>query len=75
MTGRITRTSGINPAWEIEIDGYPSIRFMDYTRAEAIRRYKHMIGLSKNRARLREYVEQDNLSDAVMAYLRSKTDE
>lgn len=65
MTGRITRTSGINPSWEIEIDGYPSMRFMDYTRAEAIRKYKRLTGLSKNRARWREYAE-DNLFDAVM---------
>lgn len=73
MTGRISRTSGINPAWEIEIDGYPTMRFMDYTKAEAIRRYKHLMGLSKNRARWRDYSEdKGNLFDAVMQSMKGE---
>ena len=57
MTGRISRTSGINPAWEIEIDGYTEQRFMGYTKDEAIRKYKRLYGLSKRRVRWRDYTE------------------
>ena len=73
MTGRITRTSGINPAWEIEIDGYPEMRFMGYNKDEAIRKYKRLYGLSKRRATWRDYSEdKGNLFDAVMQSLKGE---
>ena len=73
MTGRIERTKGINPAYEIEVDGFRWMRFMDYSKAEAIKRYREIFGLKGRKIEWRDYTKPDmpqNLYEAVMDALR-----
>lgn len=73
MTGRIDRTHGINPSWEIEVDGYRMMRYMDYTKAQAIREYRRTFGLVGKRIQWRDYTlpgMPQNLYEAYMAALR-----
>ena len=55
MTGRIDRTHGVNPSWEIEVDGYRAVRFMGYTKREAIRQYRRRFRLVYKRIEWRDY--------------------
>jgi hypothetical protein len=74
MTGRIDRTHGINPAWEIQVDGYREMRYMDYTKAQAIREYRRQHNLTGKHISWRDYTRPDmpqNLFDAYMAYLKA----
>lgn len=68
MTGRIDRTHGINPSWEIEVDGYRMMRYMDCTKAQAIRRYRQSFGLTGKHIEWRDYALSgmpQNLYEAV----------
>jgi len=55
MTGRIERTHGVNPSWEIQVDGYKAVRYMDYTKREAIRQYRRRFRLVYKRIEWRDY--------------------
>ena len=70
MTGPISRTRGVNPSWEIQVDGYRSMRFMDYTKEQAIRQYRSMFHLEGRHIAWRDYTKPgmpQNLYDAVLA--------
>lgn len=74
MGGRIEKTTGsINPAYEIQVDGFRAMRFMDYSTAEAIKRYREIFGLKGRKIDWRDYTKPDmpkNLYEAVMDALR-----
>lgn len=73
MTGRIERTHGVNPSWEIQVDGYAWMRYMDYTKAQAIREYRRQTGLVGKHIAWRDYTlpgMPQNLYEAVIAALR-----
>lgn len=73
MTGRIDRTHGVNPSWEIEVDGYGMMRYMDYTKAQAIREYRRTFGLVGKRIEWRDYTMPwmpQTVFDAFTAALR-----
>lgn len=73
MTGRIERTRGINPSWEIQVDGYPGIRYMDCTKAQAVQAYRKRFGLDGRYIVWRDYSlpgMPQNLFDAVMMALK-----
>lgn len=72
MTGRIDRTHGINPSWEIQVDGYRMMRYMDYTKAQAIKAYRTQMGIKGKQIKWRDYTnDKQNLFDAYMAYLQA----
>lgn len=74
MRGSIDRTHGVNPAWEIHVEGYPRWRFMDYTKREAIRQYRRQFHLVGRRIEWCDYTLPDmphNLHEAVMQALQS----
>ena len=69
MTGSIIRTHGINPVWEIQVDGFKAVRYMDYTKREAIRQYRRRFRLVYKRIEWRDYTQPgmpQNLCEAVM---------
>ena len=75
MTGYITRTNGVNPALEISVDGYGTARYMGYTKAEAISRYRKDRNLNGKHLNLRDYTKPgmpQNLMEAVMSGLQLK---
>ena len=74
MTGRIERTHGVNPAWEIQVDGYKAVRYMDYTKREAIRQYRRRFRLVYKRIEWRDYTKPgmpQNLYEAFTMAMQS----
>ena len=74
FTGSIECTKGINPAWVIKVDGFEEMRYMGYTKEEAIRKYRQQKCLQRRVIEWRDYSEMEigNLYDAVFALLRCK---
>ena len=72
MKGTLDRTTGINPSWQIRVDGFPEMRFIGYSKATAIRRYRQMHGLKGKRIEWVDFTRPgmpQNLYDAVMMVL------
>lgn len=73
MTGRIEWLGG----WEIEVDGYKAIRYIEGSKAEVIRDYRQRFGLQGKHIAWREYLPNGkgnrptNLYDAVIEGLRA----
>lgn len=74
MTGRIERTHGVNPSWEIHVDGNKAVRYMDCSKREAITRYRRRFRLVYKRIEWRDYSlpgMPQNLYEAYMQALQA----
>ncbi len=73
LYGTIERTHGINPSWHIEVEGFGYMRYMDYTKAGAIREFRRLKGLTGKRIHWIDMslpTAPKNLMDALQRYWR-----